>query len=266
MASDVVPADDRGLAYGDGVFRTLAVREGRPVHWDRQYAKLTSDCARLAIPGPDAGTLHEDVLAVAAEHRDAAVKIIITRGSGERGYRPPSRPRPNRIVIGSPLPVHPAERIAAGVAVYVCRTRFATQPLLAGVKHLNRLENVLAHAEWSTDDYAEGLIGDEGGNIVSGTMTNLFIVEAGCLRTPELTRCGVAGVTRELVMERAAAAGVACEVAELSLERIKQADEVLLTNSLIGVWRVRSIAGADARECGMAQRLRTWLDESGTGR
>ncbi|MGE5523982.1 MAG: aminodeoxychorismate lyase [Rhodospirillaceae bacterium] len=260
MASDVVPATDRGLAYGDGVFRTLAVRAGRVVHWDRQYAKLASDCARLGIACPPSEILLEDVDAVTAAQRDAAVKIIVTRGTSERGYRIPPNPHVNRVVIASPLPAYPEGHASQGVAAYLCETRLGSQSALAGVKHLNRLENVLARAEWSTDAYAEGILRDVEGNVVGGTMTNLFLIEAGRLVTPELTRCGVAGMTRDLVLERAARDGVGCNIETISLERLLAADEAFVVNSLIGIWPLRAIGNVALRTGSMAQRVRAWLD------
>jgi 4-amino-4-deoxychorismate lyase len=117
-----------------------------------------------------------------------------------------------------------------------------TQTALAGIKHLNRLENVLARSEWDGDAYAEGLVCDEGGLAISGTMSNLFIFEDQRLCTPDLGRCGVAGLTRELVLEQAGRDGVPCSVEDLPLERVLSADEVFFVNSLIGVWPVRMLA------------------------
>lgn len=262
IACDVVPATDRGLAYGDGVFRTLLVRGGRPLRWERQYAKLAADSTRLGIVCPGAETLREDVLAAAADQGEAVVKIIVTRGPGERGYRIPAAARPTRIVISAPRPAYSRHDARAGVAVRVCTTRLGTQTALAGVKHLNRLENVLARSEWSTDAVAEGIMRDELGNVICGTMTNLFIVEGDALCTPDLGHCGVAGVTRELILERAASEGLARKVEAVPLERLLAADEVFLVNSVIGVWPVRAVGDKPLRVGGIARRMRAWLDEA----
>jgi 4-amino-4-deoxychorismate lyase len=266
MASDSVPATDRGLAYGDGMFRTLQVRAGRAVHWERHVEKLAADCGRLAIACPAADVLHEDVMAVTAEQPDAAVKIIITRGIGARGYRPTIDARANRVVIATPLPVYPERYAMEGVMAHLCRIRLGTQPALAGMKHLNRLENVIARAEWEEGPYAEGILCDEQGDVISGTMTNLFILEGERLSTPDLSRCGVAGVTRALVLERAVTAGIASSIERIALDRVVRADEVFLVNSLIGLWPVRSIAGKAVRTGPMASRIRNWIDESGSPR
>ena len=264
MASDVVPATDRGLAYGDGVFRTLAVHAGIPVLWSQQYAKLASDSARLGIFCPSSEELRHDVLAVTANDTNAAVKIIITRGNGERGYRMPQASRPNRVVLASPLSVYPDRYISEGIAVHLCRTRLGTQPALAGVKHLNRLENILGRAEWEGDAYAEGIFLDVNGNVIGGTMTNVFIVERGRLATPGLEHCGVAGVTRQLILDCAAANNVEYGVETIPLDRLMTADETFVVNTLIGAWAVHSIGDRTMRTGAMIHRIRAWLDECRT--
>jgi 4-amino-4-deoxychorismate lyase len=132
----------------------------------------------------------------------------------------------------------PSSQNESGIRVHLCRLRLAHQPALAGVKHLNRLENVLARAEWSDSTIAEGLLLDQDGCAIGGTMSNLFIVEQGALVTPVLSRCGVAGVTRARVIDIAARSGVACRVEHLPLQRVLDADELFIVNSVIGLWPV----------------------------
>ncbi len=231
-----LPATDRGLAYGDGVFRTLRAAGGRPLHWAQHYATLSHDCAVLTLPCPPEDVLLSDVRQTAAGHAHASVKIVVTRGSGPRGYAPPQPCAPTRIVMAEArVPMPPRD---AGVNLHVCRLRLAHQPALAGIKHLNRLENVLARAEWSDPKIAEGLLLDQQGYAIGGTMSNLFIVEHGVLITPDLSRCGVAGVTRGRVIDLAKHANIACRIESLPLQRVVGADEVFLVNSLIGLWPV----------------------------
>jgi 4-amino-4-deoxychorismate lyase len=262
-AADSVAATDRGLAYGDGVFRTLLTRRGQPLAWARQYRKLERDCAALALSCPSQEALAGDLASAVDAASDQVVKIIVTRGSGTRGYAPPEPCAPTRIVMTGPLPDYPEEYGREGVEVRVCRTRLAFQPRLAGVKHLNRLENVLARAEWSDAAIPEGLLMDEDGNIVGGTMSNLFLVESGILVTPELARCGVAGVTRERVIEAAAGEGVACREERISPERVMSAEEALLVNSVIGVWCIRVCGRRRWHPGSWTKRVREWLDEAG---
>lgn len=261
VASDTVFAADRGLAYGDGVFRTLAIRGGRPRSWLRHYRKLAHDCARLAIPCPAEESLRGELARLAAPEPDCAAKIIVTRGAGQRGYAAPSRVEPTRIVISAALPQHPVSFVQSGVKVHLCSIRLGFQPALAGVKHLNRLENVLARAEWNDPGIAEGLLLDGAGNAIGGTRTNLFIVERDTLATPDLSRCGVAGVTRDRVIEAAARYGIACGVEPLNLDRIVLAQEVLLVNSLIGVWQVRELSDKTWTPGKLVASVRQWLDD-----
>ena len=261
VRSDSVAVTDRGLTYGDGIFRTLVSKKGQPRWWPWHYRKLEHDCAALAIPCPAAAVLAQEMALAASRSGDEIVKIIVTRGSGTRGYAPPQPPSPTRIVMTATPPEYPEEFSSFGVKVFKCRTRLTSQPRLAGVKHLNRLENVLARAEWSDPDVPEGLMLDEANNIIGGTMTNLFIVEDGKLLTPELTRCGVAGVTRERVMDAARKHGVACREEPITEARLSEAQEALLVNSVIGVWQIRECAGRSWTAGAHAGRVREWINE-----
>jgi 4-amino-4-deoxychorismate lyase len=254
-----VSAADRGLAYGDGVFRTLAFRGGVPRHWALHYAKLAADCAAIDLPCPDEPLLLDDIHRVCDAARDCALKIVVTRGTGARGYRHPSHVEPTRIVSSGPLPDYPASYSREGVRARRCRIRLAEQPALAGVKHLNRLENVLARAEWDDPDIAEGLLCDAGGNVIGGTMTNVFIATRGVLATPRLDCCGVAGVTRSRVLDAARGEGVPIHVAHLPWDEVLRADEVILVNSLAGAWPVREIEERTWQVGPFARMLQTWI-------
>jgi 4-amino-4-deoxychorismate lyase len=256
-----VAALDRGLAYGDGVFRTLAIRKGKPQYWPLHFRKLAHDCAALSIPCPPQEVLAGELNQLARESPDCAAKIIITRGTGVRGYAPPVPASPTRIVLSAGLPEHPVEFARNGIRVHICSTRVSIQPRLAGVKHLNRLENVLARAEWDDPAVGEGLVLDADDHVVSGTMSNLFIVEDGGLITPELSRCGVAGVTRERIMSAAKIHKVSCREESVSRARFFEAQEAMVVNSLIGVWQVRFCGGTTWQAGAIAARVREWLDE-----
>jgi 4-amino-4-deoxychorismate lyase len=260
-AADSVAATDRGLAYGDGVFRTLLARGRVPIAWVRHYRKLAGDCAALDLPCPAEEVLAQELARALDVSGPQVAKIIVTRGSGPRGYAPPGQPSPTRIVMAGPLPEYPGEFEQLGVEVHVCRTRLASQPRLAGVKHLNRLENVLARAEWRDPAVPEGLMMDDEGHVVGGTQSNLFLVEEGRLVTPPLARCGVAGVTRDRVMEAAAARGVSCREEPISPARLLGAEAALLVNSVIGVWGIRACGERRWTPGSWAGRVREWLDE-----
>jgi 4-amino-4-deoxychorismate lyase len=238
---DSVNVHDRALHYGDGVFRTFRADNGVVNAWSRQFAKFKDDCERLALPSPEKSTLEADLAKVLAAHPDTVVKMMLTRGIGKRGYSFDPTMQTTRIVMASPIPQYPAGWAEQGVKVRVCDVKLASQPRLAGVKHLNRLENVLARSEWQESEFAEGLMLDFNGNVIAGTMTNLFIAARGVVATPDLSRCGVAGVTRERILDFARSQGIPVEVRDIALDELLNADEVLLANSVIGVWRVREL-------------------------
>lgn len=231
-----IDATDRGLAYGDGVFRTLAVRAGRALNWRRHYARLSADCATLRLGVPAEPLLADEVRRVAPG--EAVVKIVVTRGAGGRGYAIAPGAGQARLVMAFPRAAHPPERGERGVAVRRCQLRLAEQPAFAGAKTLNRLENVLARAEWADPDIAEGLLGDARGHVVGGTMSNVFVARGGRVATPDVSRCGVAGAQRARVLDILGAQGLECAVREVPWEELVAAEEVFLTNSLIGLWPV----------------------------
>jgi 4-amino-4-deoxychorismate lyase len=256
--AESTPLTDRGLAYGDGVFRTLRMVDGRPLHWARHYAKLHSDCVALGLPCPLESLLLSEAQFAAAGLAHASVKIIVTRGSGPRGYAPPQPCVPTRIVIAEAYTS--SLRNEAGANVHLCRLRLSQQPALAGIKHLNRLENVLARAEWNDTAIDEGLLLDQENDVIGGTMSNLFIVENGALITPDLSRSGVAGVTRARVIDLAKTAGIECRIEKVPLQRVFNADEVSLVNSLIGLWPVCRLADRHWKSGGLTQQVRAWLE------
>lgn len=169
---------------------------------------------------------------------DAVVKVTLTRGPASRGYALPEPSHPTRIVAAFAPPAWPASHAGEGVAVRRCALVLSEQPRFAGAKTLNRLENVFARSEWRDPQVAEGLLGDAAGRVIEGTMSNLFVVAGGRLSTPPLDRCGVVGAQRERVRELAARDGLACEEAALRWEDLPAAEEMFLTNSLIGIWPV----------------------------
>lgn len=254
-----VSARDRGLAYGDGVFRTLRVVRGQPLWWRDQAAKLAADCAALGLACPDESVLHDEVSRVAAS-TDCVVKIIITRGQGSRGYAPGAA-RPVRMVMAAALPDYAGDHAPLEVRARWCALRLGQQPRLAGIKHLNRLENVLARAEWDDPAIREGLLCDQAGHVISGVMSNLFWVKADVLHTPDLSDCGVAGVARVRLLRAAIRHGWATRIERHPAAAILDADEVMICNSLIGVRRIARIDATDLPQAGWRIRLEKALYE-----
>ncbi|KAF1011797.1 MAG: Aminodeoxychorismate lyase [Pseudomonas fluorescens] len=236
-----VPLKDRGLAYGDGLFETVAVKAGQPVLLERHLQRLAQGCTRLGMV-VDHALIRRELLAYAAALGDGILKLILTRGDSLRGYGQNPRAAVRRILQGSPPAAYPAEHAATGIRLFACTTRLSEQPLLAGMKHLNRLEQIIARAEWQDADHAEGLMLDMSGRVIEGVFSNLFLVRNGALLTADLQRCGVAGVMRAELLAQAQAAGIPVTVADISLEQLRQADEVFVCNSVYGIWPVRGYA------------------------
>jgi 4-amino-4-deoxychorismate lyase len=261
VAGDAVSVRDRGLAYGDGVFRTFPLRGGKPLLWQRQYAKLARDCQALKIECPTAAALEKDLALITAVEPDCVAKIIVTRGESARGYAPPPAAQPTRIVSSSPLPDLPQHYGETGVRTHLCRIRLAAQPALAGIKHLNRLENVLARAEWSDPAVAEGLMCDADDNVVGGTMSNLFIGKNGKLLTPDLARCGVSGVMRELVIELARTHDIPLQTADIGIDELLAADELFVVNSVVGLWPVAALDRKTWIKGALTTRMQQWIGD-----
>jgi 4-amino-4-deoxychorismate lyase len=238
IADPAVSAADRGLQYGDGLFETMSVRQGRIVLLERHLARLARGCERLGIDGIPAAQLRRELQRAADEPDVGVVKLIVTRGVQDRGYRPDPASVPTRIVTAYPAPAYPVDWARAGVRLHVCALRLSEQPRLAGLKHLNRLEQVLARQEWAERVAQEGLLLDAASRVIGGTMSNVFARIDGQLVTPSLERCGVAGVMREAVLELAASRGIACQQRDLQFAELLRAREVFVTNALIGVWPV----------------------------
>ncbi|MGB5717844.1 MAG: aminodeoxychorismate lyase [Gammaproteobacteria bacterium] len=235
---DCISTSDRGLLYGDGLFETIAVSGGRLCHWARHLQRLQSGCERLGIEAVNAAQLAEECRSLVQASQQAVIKIIITRGSGGRGYRVPERPRPTRVIQVHDWPDYPASCAERGIKTRICRARLGQNTSLAGIKHLNRLEQVLARREWDSPDIREGLMLDTNGHLVEGTMSNVFMVKGGILMTPDLTLCGVAGIMRARLLELAQRHSIESGIQPVEPDTLLQADEVFVCNSLIGIWPV----------------------------
>ncbi|MCI0399909.1 MAG: aminodeoxychorismate lyase [Gammaproteobacteria bacterium] len=236
---DCIAVNDRGLHYGDGLFETIPVVNGEPLCWERHVDRLRHGCERLRITSPNECLLFNEALRVCAAMKRGILKIILTRGSSDRGYRAPIDATATRIIADYPWPNYPEHYYTYGVTVRLCETRLSQNKQLAGIKHLNRLEQVLARSEWNDAAVAEGLMLDSQDYVIEGTMTNLFMVSGQTLITPELSLCGVAGIMRSLVIETAPVLGMTAKVAQLRLDDLNAANEIFLCNSVIGIWAVR---------------------------
>lgn len=241
VPSEKLPATDRGLAYGDGLFETIRIQRGRPLFLEAHLQRLLTGCQRLGIDTdlPQwrcwiERSLQEPVTA-------GVLKLIVTRGSGGRGYRPPEPAQPRCIISLHELP-GPADRDPCrGINAFVCEQRLAHQPALAGIKHLNRLEQVLASREFPDASWHEGLMCDYTDNVIEGTRSNLFMSTGGRLQTPDLDLCGIAGVLRAQLLELFVGH---IEVCTIPVATLQQADEIFVCNSVFGIWPVTRLRHA----------------------
>jgi 4-amino-4-deoxychorismate lyase len=259
--TDVLPVDDRGLQYGDGLFETIVVRAGRARFLESHLARLAHGCARLGIQFTAMSQLRAEIAtAVALAPAEAMLKIIVTRGSAvRRGYAPQGSERARRILTLWPAAGLPAA-LGAGVVLQVATPRLAENPLLAGIKHLSRIENVLAAAAAADAGAFDSLMLDASGRVISGAMSNVFVVRKDHVQTPRVDRCGVAGVMRGVVLREAAALGLDVAEVDFSLEDLVGADEVFITNVRIGVVPVRRVGEHACRMNFLWQRLNKHIE------
>ena len=230
--------NERAFQFGDGLFETIAVVDGQPCLWDLHCERLALGCQRLRLPLPNFERFKAEARRLCSGRALAALKLYWTAGRSVRGYLRPASVRPQRL-----LRVFDWAGAVAGAiwTVRQCNHRLSDNPALAQIKHLNRLDQVLARAEWEDPAIDEGLMLDQSGNVSCGTMSNLFVQSGDALRTPVIARAGVAGVVRRLALEIARRHGFPVQESFLSPEELHRADAVYLTNSLIGVVRVGCI-------------------------
>ncbi len=253
---------DRGFTYGDGLFETINIQGGIPPLWDWHWARLSQGCRRLGILIDHSRVLAytRDLLNRVNRPDQAILKIIVTRGEGNRGYGYDPGQLPTVVAGLFSAANYPDSFQSKGVALYPCKQRLGLNPDLAGLKLLNKLEHVLARGEWQSDVYSEGLMLDIEGRVIEGNISNIFACCDGQMITPQLHRCGVAGVMRRLVMERLAPS-IGLKVLECDIlpEQIYDADELFLTNSVFGIWPVVHIGEVPIKRGAIVERLQRAL-------
>ena len=254
-----IASNDRGFHYGDGLFETIGVINGKALFLEQHLNRLEQGCSRLRIPKPDYIELKNEIQRACGQEQQAVVKIIITRGPGGRGYRQPDPVLPTRVISLHPYPDFPKDYAELGINARFCETRLGLNPALAGIKHLNRLEQVLARAEWDDPEQQEGIMLDIDGRVIEGTMSNLFYAKDNILYTATLKSAGVAGVMRGILMGLMSEHGLSCIEHSFDKETLLDADEVFVCNSIIGIWPVKRIEAKRFTLGSLTQRLQQWL-------
>ena len=257
---------DRAVHFGDGLFETIACRSGRPRFLSLHLERLLLGCQRLGIEPGNLDEVGAEVRSLAREVENSIVKVILTRGTAlARGYGVTGREKAMRITFRYAWPPETATESQDGVRVRTAKLRLGENPALAGLKHCNRLEQILARREWTDPGIAESLLYSSSGRLVSGTMSNVFIVEGSRLRTPRLDLCGVAGVMRRVVLREAERAGISVQEDVLGVEDVHKASELFVTNARIGLWPLRELDGRALQPGGTTRRLQQimtpWLEE-----
>ncbi|MDP3515935.1 MAG: aminodeoxychorismate lyase [Pseudohongiella sp.] len=250
--SETVSSQDRGFLYGDGLFETVRCRHGRLLFWQQHRQRLISGCARLAISfdASELDCLGSD-LTPHAPSADCILKIIVTRGAGGRGYSPPIPAHPTLILQWHTLPADIIKNACDGIYAVICRHPLSVNPVTAGLKHLNRLDQVMASYELSQvsslfPEVREGFMLDVDSHLVEGTRSNVFVVINNQLCTPDLTRAGVEGVLRNRLIELFDSMGISVVIRHIHQQEIKQCSEVFVCNSVFGVWPVMKLLEVDS--------------------
>ncbi len=256
-----IDALDRGFQYGDGLFETILIENGAPVFLQRHINRLIEGCRRLAIKAPDQQLLCDELIAESASVKNAILKLIVTRGIGGRGYRISDKATTTRVISLHELPQFPFDLFETGVRTRICDTRLGINPALAGIKHLNRLEQILARAEWDDCNIHEGLLLDSSNNIVEGTMSNLFCVKQGRLYTPVVDQCGVEGVMRSVVIDAARQHDIQVECLRMTQQDVEVSDELFLTNSIIEIWPITQLGNQYFSIGSVTKQVKQWIHE-----
>ncbi|RKZ46519.1 MAG: aminodeoxychorismate lyase [Gammaproteobacteria bacterium] len=261
QSADSIDLLDRGLHYGDGLFETIAVINEQPLCLDKHLQRLLSGCERLKFDFDDIEILQSEINSICKDTDRAVLKIIVTSGTGGRGYkRNCSDLKPTRLLATYPWPQYPDNYLSQGIQVHLCSSRLGHNPGLAGIKHLNRLEQVLARNEWDDTNTMEGLMLDIDDNIIEGTMSNLFIILPDKkLVTPDVSLCGIAGIVRQYIIDNCAELAYTSDVKKISLEDVYAASEMFFCNSVAGIMPVRQLSNHKFPAQLAANKIRQFL-------
>jgi len=258
--ADSVSLSDRSFQYGDGCFTTMLTRGGRIQHWSRHVERMNACLDLLSIPRPDWNQVEHWLQQAIRPDTKAGLKLHISRGEGGRGYSPTQVASPNVTISDFIYPPHYEQWVSGGLELGICRTRLGHNPLLAGHKHNNRLEQVLAKAELDDGGNADGVVLDIRDHVVETTMANLFWVKDATLFTPDLRNAGVNGVMRRIVLEQAKTLSLETSIGDFKLEELLSADEVFVSNSVLGVAPI-TLIGSTSFDIGkITKRIQEMID------
>ncbi|SIR09168.1 aminodeoxychorismate lyase apoprotein [Shewanella morhuae] len=259
VAQANIDPTDRGIAYGDGLFATMRTGAEGVLFFETHQARLTAGAARLGFQWQMSEALQQQLQALAIEYPQHCIKLIVTRGVGGRGYTPPETVKPTEIVSVHTIPSHYIQWQQRGICLKTSSIRLGLQPLLAGVKHLNRLEQVLIKSHPLPQGFDDWLVTDIEDNVIESSMANVFFIKGNCVFTPSLALCGVAGVMREQVMLALLEQNINIECLPVGAERLIEFDSAFITNSILGIVDVLAIDSLTFTRTPITAQLRQTL-------
>jgi len=257
----LIDVADRGFTYGDGLFETIAVRNGEARFLALHLDRLLGGCARLRMAAPERGALEASLAAASRGISHGVLKLIVTRGTGPRGYRLPAEQAAT--VVWGTMESEPQR--SGPIEIRWCETMVSVNPATAGLKTLGRLEQVLARAEWTGPEVVEGLMTTTDGQLIGGTSSNVFVVAGNRVLTPALHRAGVAGVMRRVVMAEARRDGIELVETSLAPSEVHDATELFVSNALTGIRPVCRIDSHAWTVGPVTRRLQELLVAAGVG-
>ena len=251
VATDYLSVNDRAIHYGDGLFETILCHNRQLYFWPQHYSRLKQSTEKIKLSLPDEALLLDDIEKLLCEVEDEhayAIKVIITRGSGQRGYQFEKKPMVTRIITFTSIEIDYSSILSRQLLsgdLVICEQQVSINENLAGLKHLNRLDNVLARNESSiinNSDIIDGLMINANKHVIEGTMSNVFFVKDKMLYTPKLNQSGVQGVMRDAIIAIAKNKNIEVSISDITTEKIKNMDEVFITNSLIGMKAINHLS------------------------
>lgn len=256
-----ISPNNRGHLYGQNVFETIAVANGVPLLFDQHLERLTAGAQRLQIP-LDVNAIVDEINRMANSQNKAVIRAMVSMDQGGRGYLNPSTPKGVRIVSLHDYPSHPKKNWQQGINLGIADIRLGRQPALAGIKHGNRLEQVLARSHWQ-DDWQEALMLDQDDWVIEATQANIFALKNDVLYTPALDQAGVAGIMRDYIISVANKVGVDPQIVSLSVSDIEAADALIVSNSVIGLWPVKQFKNRRYDDFDCAHKLLNLMIKDG---
>ena len=224
---------DRGLHYGDGLFETMLLRAGKIRHWQAHYQRLNASARRLHIDCPKRDWLEENLRPFFCLNQDLVIKIILTRGSEGRALDIPAKQKPNVYLLHYPYAVSPKNQC---ISAFFSSITLSENSKLAGIKHLNRLDYVMAaHELGENPNFNEAILCDQQGHVIEGIIHNLFFIVDGRILTPDLTRCGVEGIARAIILKHIQRDGLKINIGRFTKEQLGEASECFMCNSVQGI-------------------------------